>query len=891
MKKYITQAQPITLFRMVLAFMFIFCAIDSFGQSNRIWSSYYGGTGEDVTYSVTTDKFGNVYLAGYTNSASNIASGGFQNVYGGGLYDAFLVKLDASGNRLWATYYGGSGDDQGYKVLVDTSGTNVYLAGKTDSPNNIAFGGFQNVYGGGQFDGFVVKFDAATGNRIWGTYYGDTGFDPGYGAAIDRAGNVYLVGSTQSSSNIAVGGFQTVFGGFQDAYLVKFDPTGNRVWSTYYGASSLATSAGALATDTLGNIYLAGHTRVTSGMAAGGHQNAFGGGQVDAFVVKFDATTGNRIWATYYGGNGDELGFALITDLVGNVYLAGSTNSNNNISSTGFQNIYGGSNLQDAYLVKFNTGGTRLWATYYGGSSDDFGYNSAIDSFGNIYLGGETSTATAGVIASGGFQNTLIGTKNQYVVKFDSLGNRLCATYYGQLNEQRGAVNVDNSGNVYLGGRTTSASNIASGGFQTVFGGGVADGSIVKLSSCCPINVTNQNVTICAGTTHTLPWGAVVGTSGTYSDTTALGGGCDSIANVILTVTTITVTMSDTICAGATYTLPWGPVVSNAGSYSDTVTVGGGCDSVTIVTLTVSPTITFVINATICAGNTYTLPWGPVVGTAGSYSDTMTTSGGCDSITIVNLTINPAPITTLTPTICFGSSYSLPWGGTASNSGTYSDTLTTFNGCDSIVNVILTVSPIVSITQNATICSGDTYQLPDGTTISAAGTYTTILHSTTNVCDTSITTNLTVNPAPVSTQTAAICEGQPFVLPSGIIVNSTGIYTDTLSTLAGCDSIVITDLTVKLTGTVTIPNVFTPNNDGKNDFFYLEQLDCIETFNINIYNRWGIKIFESDKVTVDWDGRVSSGMAAKDGVYYYILKIKTTDGKEVEKTGFITLLR
>ena len=101
-----------------------------FSQNTRLWATYYGGTGWDNANSVACDASGNVYIAGTTNS-SNIASAGFQNVYGGGSYDAFLVKFDASGNRLWATYYGGTGADYGHSVACDALG-NVYLAGYTD---------------------------------------------------------------------------------------------------------------------------------------------------------------------------------------------------------------------------------------------------------------------------------------------------------------------------------------------------------------------------------------------------------------------------------------------------------------------------------------------------------------------------------------------------------------------------------------------------------------------------------------------------------------------------------------------------------------------------------------------------------------------------------------
>src|SRR5690606_17519606 len=139
------------------------------------------------------------------------------------------------------------------------------------------------------------------------------------------------------------------------------------------------------------------NTNITSG----GHQNAYGGGSNDAFLVKFN-TDGVRLWGTYYGGSAIDYGSSCASDGTGNVYLSGRTQSASNIASGGHQNTYGGSS--DAYLVKFNSDGVRQWATYYGGSDTDYGSSCATDGSGNVYLAGRTKSANN--IASGGHQNT-----------------------------------------------------------------------------------------------------------------------------------------------------------------------------------------------------------------------------------------------------------------------------------------------------------------------------------------------------------------------------------------------------------------------------------------------------------------------------------------------------
>ena len=315
-----------------------------------VWATYYGGSGDDYGYSVTADKDGNVYLAGATGSSSGIASGGFQNKFGGGLYDAFLVKFNSTGERLWATYFGGSGDDLSNAVTADNDG-NVYLAGYTYSSIGIALGGFQNTLGGNS-DAILVKF-SSSGQRVWATYYGGGGEDDGEAVSTDKDGNVYLAGYTIGSTGIASGGFQNTLGGNSDAILVKFSSSGQRVWATYYGEGG-EDYGGAVVTDKNGNIYLAGSTNSSSGIASGGFQNTLGSyGISDAYLVKF-SSLGQRVWATYFGGSGYDNGSTVATDKDGNVYMAGYTDSSNGIAAGGFQNTLGSYGKGDAYLTKIS---------------------------------------------------------------------------------------------------------------------------------------------------------------------------------------------------------------------------------------------------------------------------------------------------------------------------------------------------------------------------------------------------------------------------------------------------------------------------------------------------------------------------------------------------------
>jgi gliding motility-associated-like protein len=520
----------------ILTIFFQLLTFDCFAQDARQWATYYGGTAGTFSNSVATDASGNVYLAGYTQSTTNIASGGFQNTFGGGTYDVFLVKFNAAGNRLWATYYGGIGNDYYPCVTTDTAG-NVYLAGFTQSTTNIASGGFQNTFGGGLTDAFLVKFDSA-GNRLWATYYGGPSDEQGLNVATDVSGNVYVAGYTESTSGIAFGGFQNTIGGYIDAFLVKFDPAGNRLWATYYGGTG-SDFGFSIDTDTLGNIYLAGYTSSLSGISSFGFQNMFGGGAYDAFLVKFDAS-GNRLWATYYGGNSSEECFSVATDAKSNVYIAGATSSTSGIASGGFQNAYGGG--MDSFLGKFDATGNRLWATYYGGpQAEEIGYV-ATDVWCNVYLSGESYSNIN--IASCGFQDSLIGSENQYVVKFNSDGNRYCATYYGHamLNDcEQAFIAIDwINGDIYLAGNTLDTVGIAFDGFQNTWGGGAY---LVKLTSC-----SNNILNVTVSATDVICKGQCIGTA-----TVAAEGGCPPYAYSWNTIPLQTNTTATNLCAGTYY--------------------------------------------------------------------------------------------------------------------------------------------------------------------------------------------------------------------------------------------------------------------------------------------------------------------------------------------------
>ena len=540
----------------------------------RQWGTYYGGTREEYGNSCATDASGNIYLSGFTSSTSGMATtGAHLATFGGGDWDAFLVKFNSSGVRQWGTYYGGTAGEAAYHCATDASG-NVYLTGEAKSTTGVATTGAHQTSKGSLEDAFLVKFNSS-GVRQWGTYYGGSGNDYGHSCATDASGNVYLAGDARNSTTgiATTGAHKTTRGGVRDAFLVKFNSSGVRQWGTFYGGTG-DDKGRSCATDASGNIYLSGYTRSTSGIATtGAHQTTFGGATEDAFLVKFNSS-GVRQWGTYYGGTSNEIGYSCATDASGNIYLSGYTRSTSGIATTGaHQTTYGGG-LNDAFLVKFNSSGVRQWGTYYGGTGNDFGWSCATDTSGNIYLSGQTPS-TSGIATTGAYQTTFGGaTEDAFLVKFDA-----CPATYSQ-----DTITACDS-YTWIDGVTYTLSDTTAK--HTLVNAAGCD-SIVSLFLTIN-NSTSAIDTITACDSYTWIDGVTYSSSDTTAkDTLVNAAGCDSIVSLFLTINNSTSAI-DTITACDSYTWIDGVTYTSSDTSAKHTLVNVlGCDSVVSLKLTIN---------------------------------------------------------------------------------------------------------------------------------------------------------------------------------------------------------------------------------------------------------------------------------------------------------------
>jgi hypothetical protein len=425
-----------------------------------VWGTYYGGSESDVAYNVAKDQLDGVYICGFTYGSTSIAtSGAFQTTFNGG-FDAFLAKFNTAGNISWATYYGGTGDETARGLSVDAA-NNIYLSGSSTSTSGIATpGSFKDTKTGIGDDGMLIKFNPA-GQRIWGTYFGGSGYDGVHDIHCDNLNNVYASGITSSLTDIATTGCHqgTYGGGLYDGFIAKFDTAGNLSWSTYYGGTGGEDAAFGVTTDASGYPYIAGRTNSTTAVATpGSQQTTFAGGTSDNFIVKFNPQ-GQRIWGTYYGGTHKDAASKIESDGL-NVYISSTTNSEN-ISTPGAHQPF----LAGAYnglLFKFDNSGLLQWSTYFGSIGWDEMYDLSVKN-NSVYICGLTDGYTNIVLNNWAIDNSL-NSNDAYIARFNLNGEYLWGTYYGgSSHDQLNAIVVDGD-QIYTTGHTQSVDSISTPG-------------------------------------------------------------------------------------------------------------------------------------------------------------------------------------------------------------------------------------------------------------------------------------------------------------------------------------------------------------------------------------------------------------------------------------------
>ncbi len=454
------------------------------------YSTYFGGDTSDFAEDLEIDASGNMFVTGRTGSTSNVATAGsYDNVYGGGGYDAFILKFNSAFQLQWSTYFGGERVDYGWELAIDKT-DNIYLAGETYSDGLATAGAQQINIEGSESDGLLAKFKS-DGTLDWSRYFGGTNKDQILSIAIDHNGRIVTTGYTLSDDSIATAGsFDNVFGGNGDIFLAVFDSVkGDVVWSTYYG-SNKDDRGHHVAVDAINNIYLSGTALSKTEIATPGADHEFLMGDFDAFLAKF-SPAGFPIWGTYVGGQYEDRGRDLVIDHSGNILLTGFTQSDTGIATPGTwmqEHFFGidstGYYSLDAFITKYDTAGKRIWGTYFGDTLSETSRSIAVNSGNEIFIAGATFS-NKGIAYNDPYQSALGGTTDAWYAKFDSTGNLVFSSYFGGSNEEQVGgygfvIRVDDDDNFYLCSSTASSDSIATPDAYQLQNAGVFDVFIAK---------------------------------------------------------------------------------------------------------------------------------------------------------------------------------------------------------------------------------------------------------------------------------------------------------------------------------------------------------------------------------------------------------------------------
>lgn len=604
-------------------------------SGNLVWAKKMGASGSDKANSIAVDASGNVYATGWFNGTVDFdpSSSTTFNMTSAGSTDAFIVKLDASGNFVWAKQAGSTGGDNGRGIVVDASG-NSYTTGNFSGtvdfdPSAATF----TITSAGAADVFVLKLDAA-GSLVWAKTMGGTADDKGFSADLDASGNVFINGEFGGTADMDPGAAvaNLVSGGATDLYVCKLDGSGNYVWAKDVMSSPADDWATAIKVNA-GNVYVTGQFSGTADADPSASTFTLtSNGGYDAFVSKIDAS-GNLVWAKSFGGTSDDNGRAVAVDGAGKVYVTGSFQNTTDFDpavATSYTLTSNGSN--DIFILNLDASGNFVWAGQIGGSGYDDGFYISSDAAGNL-------------VTTGTFK-----------------------------------VSPDFNPNL----SPTMLNTLTSAGSNDVF--------VLKLSPCsAPASVSNatpvSKQTICVSTTATLSATTGTGTVNWYASSTstlALGTGTNYITPVMAagnytyyaealtcapsaTRTAVTLTVNalpvvtandGVICQGQSFTiLPTGastyiyssgsPVVSpNSTTFYSILGFDAiGCKSLpatSIVTVMPSPAITAASSSSmICAGESATLT------ASGVSSYTWSTGSNAASIVVspsVNTTYSVASL-------------------------------------------------------------------------------------------------------------------------------------------------------------------------------------------------------------------------------------------------------
>lgn len=496
-----------------------FAAKFSADGSTLAFSTYIGGSSDDLGYAIDVDASGAPAIAGYTCSSNFPTTAGSFDPTWSGSCEAFVTKLSTAGNSLdYSTFVGGNSSDYAHGLALDASGAG-YLTGYTCSSNfPVTSGGFDTSWNG-TCSAFVAKLNPSGSALTYSTYLGGSNSEYGWAIAVDAAGSAYVAGLTHSGNFPTVSPVSGSYQGGGDGFISKLAPDGSALaYSTYLGGGQPGGDdvAFAIAVNASGEAYVVGRTNALDFPSGGGGFDTTQNGNYDVFVAKLSADGSALLFGTYLGGANHDEAWGIAVDAAGAAYVAGYTNSADfPVTSGAFDITLGGG--QDAFVTKLSPDGTALtYSTFLGGSnSSEQGRDVAVDASGHAFVAGYTCSSDFPTTA-GAFDTSANGGCDAFVTKIAINGSALTYSTYlgGSSSSDLGwGVALDAAGAAYVTGYTHSNNfPVTAGAFDTTYNStGNADVFVAKLN---PSGSALQYATYIGGTNYQVGEGIAVDADG-----------------------------------------------------------------------------------------------------------------------------------------------------------------------------------------------------------------------------------------------------------------------------------------------------------------------------------------------------------------------------------------
>lgn len=504
--------------KLVFAFLLTFMSVSAQSQTIE-WTKVYGGSLADVSNAITSDFSGNSYTTGYFQNTVDFDPGpGVFYIASGGYFDAYIQKLDANGNLVWAKSLGGPSAQAGEGIAVDDS-ENVYVTGYYSGTIDLDPGPVvQNVTSIGSVDAFIVKLDSS-GNFVWGKTLQGPYNDIGHGIQLDQSGNIYVTGEfggtvdfdpgpgVYSLTNGPLAGSTTNF------FILKLDNNGNFVWARSGGSDTNSDEGFGVFTDANRNVYVSGTFCDTADLNPDAgvdihYSSVFPG--FSAFVIKLDSV-GNFQWARSTTGSSSAAS-SVVVDHSGDVYFGGYYNSPIDLDpGPGLDSIPNSGGF-DLFVIKLDASGNYLWGEALGTSGAEEVYQLYLDLYDNLYVTGRFGgTLDFDPTIGTHFLTAVTGVDNAFVQKLDPVGNFIWAQKIQGSTYTRGhSIHVGLDGSVFATGEFSSLTDFDFGpGVENYFPVGSSDIYTTKWSqgACDNLAVSFDGVSDVGCFTNGHAWG------------------------------------------------------------------------------------------------------------------------------------------------------------------------------------------------------------------------------------------------------------------------------------------------------------------------------------------------------------------------------------------------